>query len=159
MLGKNLSYSGYLYILALTFMSVAHSLESVKYPSLMSLRPYFFILFLIFLSSGSSILLLLFYMNPENDLKMAFLLMSTAIFLAGSSFLSFFIFFIKKVYYRGDVTTSTMNASIRQSCLLLIGTIVMFALRTFHIAELNTVLAVWGALIILELMFQALDLA
>lgn len=66
----------------------------------------------------SSAALLLLYLNPELDTKMAFSLMGFALFLTGSSFLSLFLFFIKKLHYRGEVTLSTMNASIRQGMII-----------------------------------------
>ncbi len=86
----------------------------------MSLKPYFFILLIIFLSSSASAGLLLFYLSPEQDPRLAFSLMAIALGLASSSFLSFLFFFIKKIYYRGDVTLSTMSASIRQSLLVVL---------------------------------------
>jgi hypothetical protein len=55
---------------------------------------------------------------PDETRKIAFYLMGGAVFLASSSLLAPIIFFIKKVYYRGDVSTITMNASIRQAILL-----------------------------------------
>lgn len=66
----------------------------------MTLKPYFFILLIIFLSSSASATLLLFYLNPEQDPHLAFSLMTVAVALAGSSFLSVFLFFLKKIYYR-----------------------------------------------------------
>lgn len=66
----------------------------------MSIKSYLFILFLIFLASGSSVGLLLFYMNPESEMSIALSLMGTGFFLASSSFLSMFLFFLKKIYYR-----------------------------------------------------------
>lgn len=66
----------------------------------MTLKPYFFILLIIFLSSSASATLLLFYLNPEQDPHLAFSLMIVAVALAGSSFLSVFLFFLKKIYYR-----------------------------------------------------------
>lgn len=126
-------------------------------PEIMSLRPYFFILLVIFLSSSASIALLLFYMNPENDLKIAFTLMGSAVFLTGFSFLSFLIFFIKKIYYRGEVTTATMNASLRQASFLTIGGILMVALRSLNIFEPKLALIVWAAIACLEIMIQAVE--
>jgi hypothetical protein len=123
----------------------------------MSLKPYYFILFIIFLSSSASAVLLLYYLNPELDPKIAFSLMSAALFLAGSSFLSLFLFFLKKIYYRGEVYLSTMSASIRQAILLVVGGVMMGLLYGLGLYETKLILMVWAALACLEIMIQALE--
>jgi hypothetical protein len=123
----------------------------------MSLKPYFFILLVIFLSSSASAGLLYFYLNPEQDPKLAFSLMAIALTLAGSSFLSVFLFFLKKIYYRWDVTLSTMSASIRQALLILFGSGMMAVLYALHIYESRLILMVWAAIACLEVMIQAVE--
>ena len=132
--------------------------SSVKFsPFLMSLKPYFFILLVIFLSSSTSALLLLYYMSPEKDIQTALILMGISVFLASSSILSMFIFFVKKIYYRGDVTMSTMNASLRQSILVTLGGIMMFILYVLHLFEPKLIMIVWAAVGCLEVMAQAIE--
>lgn len=123
----------------------------------MSLKPYFFILFIIFLSSSSSVVLLVFYLNPELDTKLAFSLIGFALFLVGSSILSMFLFFLKKIYYRGEVTLSTMSASIRQSILITIGFLMMSLLFALQIHNNQLIAMVWAALACFEIMIQALE--
>ena len=123
----------------------------------MSLKPYFFILLIIFLSSSASAILLFFYLNPEIHPSFAFSLMGIALLLAGSSFLSAFLFFAKKIYYRGDVTLSTMGASIRQAILIMCGLGLMIILYAFHIYESRLILMVWAAIGCLEIMIQAVE--
>lgn len=123
----------------------------------MTLKPYFFILLVIFLSSSSSAALLLFYLNPELDTKMAFSLMAAALFLAGASLLSMVLFFIKKLHYRGEVTLSTMSASIRQAIFIVIGILMTVLLYALQIAEKNLILMVWAAVACMEIMIQALE--
>jgi hypothetical protein len=123
----------------------------------MSLKPYFFILLIIFLSSSSSAALLLFYLNPELDMKIAFSLMAFALFLAGSSIMAMILFFCKKLYYRGEVTLSTMSASIRQGILFVIGGIMMALLFGLQIAESQLIAMLWAALMCVEIMFQAME--
>ena len=118
---------------------------------------YFLILFLIFISSLSSVLLLLFYMNPVTEPGIAFSLMGLGLFLALSSFLACILFFLKKLYYRGDVHVRTMNASLRQAILITIGVILMLTLRAFHIYESKLILTVWMVLACLEVMIQAVE--
>lgn len=123
----------------------------------MPLRAYFFILFLIFLASSTSMLMLYFYMDPTTAPMMGFSLMGIGVFLAGSSFLSLALFFIKKIYYRGDVNHGTIHASIRQSILLSIGGILMIALYGAHIYESRLIATVWLTLGCIEVMAQAIE--
>lgn len=123
----------------------------------MSLKSYLFILLLIFLSSASSVGLLLFYMNPLSDLKMSFSLMGIWVFLLSSSFLAPIIFFIKKVYYRGDVHIQTMNGSVRQAILITIWGLLMLVLHMFHIYEPRLIITVWATIWCLEVMIQAVE--
>ena len=124
---------------------------------IMPLRAYFFILFLIFLASSTSIAMLYFYMDPTTALVMAFSLMSMAVFLASSSFTSLALFFLKKIYYRGDVNISTIHASIRQSILLSAGWILMVWLYGVHIYEPRLIATVWLTLGCIEVMAQAIE--
>lgn len=84
----------------------------------MTLRLYSIILFVILMTSGLSSSLLFFYMNPENSPRLAFGLMGISSFLLASSLLSFLLFFLKKLYLRGDINISTMHHSLRQSILI-----------------------------------------
>ncbi len=123
----------------------------------MHLKSYFLILFIIFLSSASSALLLLYYMSPEKNIQTALILMGASVFLTSSSIFSMLIFFMKKIYYRGDVTISTMNASLRQAILITIGGIMVFILYALHIFEPKLVMIVWAAIGCLEVMAQAVE--
>ena len=123
----------------------------------MTLKTYFFILCIILLSSGCSSILLLYYMSPEKDIQSAFILMGSSIFLVGSSLLSMILFFLKKIYYRGDVTMSTMNASLRQSILITAGGLLMTILYAFHLFEPRLIMIVWAAVGCLEVMAQAVE--
>lgn len=96
-------------------------------------------------------------MNPETDPKLAFSLMGATLGLAGMSLLSGFFFFIKKIYYRGDVTISTMSSSIRQGILCVLGGFMMIVLYAFHIFEPRLILTAWTALVCLEIMIQAVE--
>ncbi|MDD2693765.1 MAG: hypothetical protein PHY14_02435 [Candidatus Gracilibacteria bacterium] len=123
----------------------------------MHLKSYFFILLIIFGSSSASTLLLLYYMSPEKDIQTALILMSISLLLASSSILSMLIFFVKKIYYRGDVTMSTMNASLRQAILITLGGFMMFTLYVLHLFEPKLIMIVWAAVGCLEVMAQAVE--
>ncbi|MBC7498484.1 hypothetical protein H7170_02460 [Candidatus Gracilibacteria bacterium] len=123
----------------------------------MPLRAYFFILFLIFLASSSSMAMLYWYMDPTTNMMMGFSLMSMGLFLTGSSFLSLALFFVKKIYYRGDVHISTIHTSIRQAILISIGGILMIGLYGTHIYEPRLIATVWLTLGCIEVMAQAIE--
>lgn len=123
----------------------------------MPLRAYFFILFLIFSASSASMAMLYFYMDPTTAPMMGFSLMSMGGFLATSSALSLILFFVKKIYYRGDVHLTTIHASIRQAILLSVGAILMIALYSFHIYEPRLIVTVWLTLGCIEVMAQAIE--
>ncbi len=124
---------------------------------IMPLRAYFFILFLIFLASVSSMAMLYFYMDPTTAIMMWFSLMGIGLFLATSSFLSLALFFIKKVYYRWDVHLSTIHASIRQAILLSVWCILMISLYGVHIYEPRLIFTVWLTLGCIEVMMQVIE--
>lgn len=124
---------------------------------IMPLRAYFFILFLIFLASLSSMAMLYFYMDPTTAIMMWFSLMWVGLFLTASSFLSLALFFIKKIYYRWDVHLSTIHSSIRQAILLSIWWILMIALYGVHIYEPRLIFTVWLTLWCIEVMIQAIE--
>lgn len=123
----------------------------------MSIRLYFFILLLIFLTSSSSIALLYYYMNPLPNPNLALSLMGIGAFLAVSSFFAPIFFFAKKIYYRGDVNLSTMNASLRQSILFAIGGIFVALLFLFQIKEWTIFATAIATILCIEIIFQALD--
>jgi hypothetical protein len=80
-----------------------------------------------------------------------------AVFLSGSSMLSLILFFIKKIYYRGDVNIGTIHASIRQSILISIGCILMLGLHSVHSYEDRLIAMIWLTLGCIEVMAQAIE--
>ena len=101
--------------------------------------------------------MLYFYMDPTTALVMAFSLMSMAVFLASSSLLSLILFFIKKIYYRGDVNITTIHASIRQAILISVGCILMLGLHSVHSYEGRLIAMIWLTLGCIEVMAQAIE--
>lgn len=123
----------------------------------MPLRAYFFILFLIFLTSSASMAMLYWYMDPTTNVMMGFSMMGMGLFLGLSSFLSLALFFAKKIYYRGDVYISTIHASIRQAILISVWGILMIGLYATHIYEPRLIATVWLTLGCIEVMAQAIE--
>ena len=87
----------------------------------MKIKAYLLTVFLIFITSLISALLLLFYMDPETNKLIAIITMGLACFLASGSLLSLLIYFFKKIYYRGEVYVHTVNSSLRQGIFLALG--------------------------------------
>lgn len=79
---------------------------------------YLLAIFIIFISSITSALLLFFYMNVETNISLGLSLMGVACFLSGSSFFALCIYLFKKIYYRGEVYVYTIHSSLRQGILL-----------------------------------------
>ncbi len=75
---------------------------------------YLLTIFIIFLSSFASALLLFFYMNIESNMTVGLTIMGVAFFLSSSSFFALFIYLFKNLYYRGDVYIYTIHSSVRQ---------------------------------------------
>lgn len=75
---------------------------------------YLLTIFIIFLSSFASALLLFFYMNIETNMTVGLTIMSVAFFLSSSSFFALFIYLFKNLYYRGEVYIHTIHSSVRQ---------------------------------------------
>ena len=123
----------------------------------MSIRFYLFVIMFILLTSSASVGLLFFYMNPIPHPTRSLTLMGIGLFLMVASLLAPLIFFLKKVYYRGDVNLSTMSASIRQAILLALTTIFFMVLSLYNIQEWHITLTGLATLACVEVMFQALD--
>lgn len=111
---------------------------------------YLFIILIIFLSSLSSALLLLFYMNVETNVTIGLAMMGTAVFLALSSFFAFCIYFFKRIYYRGEVYTSTIHSSLRQAILLVSGLLTAVVFYSLGVLNIKTI----GLLVVIVVLFE-----
>ena len=96
-------------------------------------------------------------MNPLSQVELSLTLLSIGVFLSTSSFLAPLIFFIKKIYYRGDVSIFTMNASVRQAILLVLCGIFLTWMQLYHIDDQNIVLIAITTVLCIEIMFQSMD--
>ncbi|OIP54095.1 hypothetical protein AUK10_01560 [Candidatus Gracilibacteria bacterium CG2_30_37_12] len=111
---------------------------------------YLLTIFIIFLSSTISVLLLFFYMNVENNLMVGLTIMGIASFLASSSFLSLLIYFFKKIYYRGEVYISTIHTSLRQGILFSLSSMGIITFYSLGVLNPKT----GGLLIVIALLFE-----
>ncbi|MDD5197928.1 MAG: hypothetical protein PHN60_03655 [Candidatus Gracilibacteria bacterium] len=111
---------------------------------------YLLTIFIIFLSSITSVLLLFFYMNLENNMLVGITIMGIACFLAGSSFFTLALYLFKKLYYRGNVYISTIHSSLRQGVLLALGILGLVIFYSLGVLNLKT----GGLLFIITVLFE-----
>jgi hypothetical protein len=118
---------------------------------------YLLTIFIIFLSSTASALLLFFYMNVENNMTVGLSIMGTACFLAGSSFLALALYLFKKLYYRGEVYIQTIHSSVRQGLLLASLIMGLIAFYSLGVLTLKTGALLLVIIILFELMIQSMS--
>lgn len=123
----------------------------------MSNRLYFLVLSIIFATSTVSIFLLINYMNPIPNPKLSISLLALAIFLSASSFLTPILYFLKKIYYRGDVNIVHINSSLRQSILIVLMILFTSLLHILNIEDNTILITAIISILCIEIMFQAID--
>ncbi len=111
---------------------------------------YLLTIFIIFLSSMTSALLLFFYMNVESNMTVGMTIMSIACFLSGSSFLSLIIYLFKNLYYRGEVYIHTIHSSVRQGVLLTGGSMGLVTFYSLGVLNIKT----GGLLVVITILFE-----
>lgn len=122
-----------------------------------TIRIYLITLVIIFFISSLSLLLLLYYMDPETNLSVAIVTISVASFLTICSIITILIYFIKKIYYRWEMFLSYLNSSLRQWIFLsvwIIWTIVFYSIWVYNI---KTIWLLLFTLILVELVFQTIS--
>jgi hypothetical protein len=77
-------------------------------------------------------------MDPEKNLPIAYVTMGIAGTLFIASFLSIFIYFIKKIYYRGIVSPKILHSSIRQAFFLALSGLGLVVFFKFGVLTLKT---------------------
>ncbi len=122
----------------------------------MKIRIYLLTLFIILLTSLTSVLLLFFYMDIESNFKIAIGSMFIASFLFLSSILTLLIFFLKKIYYRWEVYISNLNSSLRQSILLTSFILWLLLFNATWIFNWATASLLFLVMLFLELVFQSI---
>ncbi|MDD2565822.1 MAG: hypothetical protein PHZ26_01755 [Candidatus Gracilibacteria bacterium] len=121
-----------------------------------TIKAYLLTLFIIFLTSLLSMILLFYYMDPESNLSVAIATITTASFLSLSSLFTLVIYFFKRIYYRGEMFISNLNSSLRQGILLagyILGVITFYSVGVYN---LKTAILLLISLIFIELIFQSM---
>lgn len=122
-----------------------------------TIRIYLITLLIIFFTSCVSMVLLLHYMDPETNLRVAFATMWVATFLTASSIITLIIYFFKKIYFRWEIYLSNLNASLRQSIFLTSYMIWIVVFIWMWVYNIKTAVLLFVVLLFIELIFQTIS--
>ncbi len=121
-----------------------------------SIKIYLITLLLIFLTSWISMILLLHYMDPESNLKVALATMWVAAFLTFSALLTLIIYFFKKIYFRWEIFMTHLNASLRQGIFITWYALWIIVFIWMWVYNIRTAALLLIALLFIELIFQTI---
>ncbi|HRI36200.1 MAG TPA: hypothetical protein PK765_03935 [bacterium] len=123
----------------------------------MRVTPYILLLLIIHITSVLSMYLLYRFMDIERDIVLSVGSMGISALLAVMSLVGIVLYFIKRIWYRGEVSFATLMTSVRQGTLLAIFLLAMIAFHRFGIMQVSTVGLLASTLICLELLIGSLD--
>lgn len=123
----------------------------------MRITPYIVLLLLIHATSLLSIYFLYRFMDVERDIVLAVGAMGIAVFLAVMSLAGMILYLIKRIWYRGEVSFSTLMSSVRQGALFAIFLIALAAFHKFGIMQVSTVGLLVSTIACFELLVGSLD--
>ncbi|MDD4151958.1 MAG: hypothetical protein PHR68_05055 [Candidatus Gracilibacteria bacterium] len=112
------------------------------------------ILLVIFSVSSFTLFLILNYMNPYSSYTIAMISILTTFLLSVTSFLTISIYFLKKVYYRGEVFMGHIFSSFRQAFLLTVYIISIIIFNRIGVMGWTTAGLAFFILIFIELLVQ-----
>ncbi len=101
--------------------------------------------------------LLYFYMDPERNLPVAYAMMGTALYLTSASFITIVLYIFKRIYYRGIISASTIQSSVRQGFLFACGLIGIVVFNKLGILAWRTGTLLFFIIFLFELMIQSLS--
>ncbi len=111
-------------------------------------------LLLIFFISWLTIFFILFFLDPYRNETISFITIFLSFTLFITSFLSIIIYFIKKVYYRWEVSIEHVFSSLRQWFLIncfILSLVILYIIWVFWIAS---VALIFSILIFSELLLE-----
>ncbi len=114
-------------------------------------------IFIIFLFSSFSFFIILNYLDPYSNKVLAVLLITFSFIFMLTSFFTLFLYFIKKIYYRGEVDLFNIKTSFRQAYFI---AIFIFWIIVFEALKAPVILLSFLLFIILlfwELFLQNLE--
>ncbi len=113
-------------------------------------------LLIIFAVSSLTLFLILNYMNPYSSYTISMISIITTSLLSATSFLTLFLYFFKKVYYRWEVFLWHIFSSLRQAFLLTAFTMWAIIFHALWVASWETVGLAFLILVYIELLVQNL---
>lgn len=122
-----------------------------------TIRLYLLTLLVIFLTSSVSMMLLFYYMDPESNLKIAYITNWVATFLSISSLLSLLIYFFKKIYYRWEMYLYHLNSSLRQAIFLTSYIMWIIIFNNIWVLNIKTASLLLVPIIFIEILFQSIS--
>ncbi|NUJ98200.1 hypothetical protein HGA92_05450 [Candidatus Gracilibacteria bacterium] len=123
----------------------------------MKKRLLIFIIFITFLITLGTFFIVLNYLDPYKNTFIALGALSFSFILSLSSILSLFIYFFKKIYYRGEVYIFHILSSFRQAFMVSIFIFGLFLF--FHLGALSivTFFLLFILLFLIELFIQSMQ--
>lgn len=121
-----------------------------------TIKLYLLTLLIIFLTSSVSMALLLYYMDPDSNLKVAYITIGVAAFLCISSLLSLIIYFFKKIYYRWEMFMSNLNSCLRQAIFVTTYILWIIVFNNIWVLNYKTALLLLVPLLFIEILFQSI---
>ncbi len=114
------------------------------------------IILVIFLLSWLSFYMILNYIDPFANTKMAVFFLLIIFFSMLSSFLSIFIYFIKKIHFRWDVTIYNLTNSFRQASFITLFIIWVIIFDIFKAPMFLSTILLFILFLFLELFISSL---
>ena len=96
-------------------------------------------LLFIFFVSSITLGLILFFLDPYRDIFVSIFTISLTVLLLGTSFFSIMLYFLKKVYYRGEIFMVHIFSSMRQWFLLSAFLIWLIVFHNMDILHISTI--------------------
>ncbi len=122
----------------------------------MKIKIFLTFIFILFIISLTTLILILNFMDPYSNTRIAIITASISFVLSLTSFLTFILYFFKKIYYRGEVFLYHLTSSFRQSFLLSLAFLwVIFFMKLWIISFLSVFL-LFLIIIFIELLIQNL---
>lgn len=115
------------------------------------------IISLIFLVSFLTFILILKYLDPYSSKYMSIIFLSLSFLLTISSFLSLILYFVKKIYYRGNIGLYDVKTSFRQAFFIWLFIFWVIVFRIFWVWIFFTWILLFILFTFLELFIQNLE--
>lgn len=113
-------------------------------------------LLIIFAVSSFTLFLIVNYMNPYSSYTISMITIMTTSLLSATSFLTLFLYFFKKVYYRWEIFLGHIFSSLRQAFLLTAYIIWLIIFNRIWVISFETAFLAFLILAFVELLVQNL---